>query len=118
MSPLEAWYAHIGVEEFMGLIDDPAVQKRVRRRIEKAKDERTSELDYPKLAEMVGGQMQIKDQPPLIFHHEMARAPGAKALLDAHQHGRTVHFQLGRLHLRLPSTAETRWRRSALRQRW
>jgi uncharacterized protein (DUF2252 family) len=82
MSPLEAWYAHIGIEEFLGLIDDPAIQKRVRRRIDKAKEERTSELDYPRLAEMVGGQVQIKDQPPLIFHHEAMREPGAKALLD------------------------------------
>jgi uncharacterized protein (DUF2252 family) len=73
MSPLEAWYAHIGLEEFLGLIDDPAIQKRVRRRVEKAKEERASELAYPKLAEMVGGQIRIKDQPPLIFHFDQTR---------------------------------------------
>ena len=82
MSPLEAWYAHIGLEEFVGLIDDPAVQKRVRRRVEKAKEQRTSELDYPKLAEMVGGQIQIKDQPPLIFHHDAMRQEGAEAQVE------------------------------------
>ena len=34
-----------------------------------------SELDYPKLAGMVGGQIRIQDNPPLIFHPEGARAP-------------------------------------------
>lgn len=36
MSPLEAWYAHIGGAEFVGLLDDPAERKRVERRIAKA----------------------------------------------------------------------------------
>lgn len=70
MSPLEAWYTTIGLEDFLGLIDDPNMKKRVLRRVEKAKEERVSEIDYPKLAEMVGGQIRIKDQPPLIFHLE------------------------------------------------
>jgi hypothetical protein len=36
--------------------------------------ERSPTSTFPKLAEMVGGQVQIKDQPPLIFHLEAARA--------------------------------------------
>jgi uncharacterized protein (DUF2252 family) len=82
MSPLEAWYAHIGADDVFDLIEDPDVKKRVRRRVEKAQDQRGSELDFPKLAEMVGGQMQIKDQPPLIFHMDAMRHEGIRTFLD------------------------------------
>ena len=82
MSPLEAWYAHIGLEEYLGLIDDPAHQKRVRRDIDKATQGRASDLDYPKLAKMVGGVVQIKDQPPLIYHMDLQRQEGFAALMD------------------------------------
>ena len=82
MSPLEAWYSRIGTEEFFALIDDPDIRKRVLRRMKKAKEERASELDFPKLAEMVGGQVQIKDQPPLIFHTEASRADGFREMVD------------------------------------
>jgi len=82
MSPLEAWYARIGLEDFVGLIDDTDVKKRVLRRVEKAKDDRASDADYPKLAEMVGGQVHIKDQPPLIFHPEFAREKGFRDFVD------------------------------------
>ena len=82
MSPLEAWYESISAEDFIGIIDDPAIQKRVRRRIEKTQEQQGSEVDYPKLAEMVGGQVQIKDQPPLIFHTEAARAEGFREAVD------------------------------------
>lgn len=82
MSPLEAWYTRIGPEEFFSLIDDQAIRKRVQRRIEAAKDERSADIDFPKLAEMVGGQVQIKDQPPLIFHPEFARAEGIREAVD------------------------------------
>lgn len=82
MSPLEAWYAHIGVEDVLGLIDDPAVQKRVRRRVDKAQAEKAADVDYPKLAEMVGGQVRIKDQPPLIFHLDALREAGTREFID------------------------------------
>ena len=68
MSPLEAWYESIDAKDFLGIIDDPEMRKRAQRRIEKAREQDGSELDFPKLAEMVGGQIQIKDRPPLIFH--------------------------------------------------
>lgn len=82
MSPLEAWYAHIGAEDVIDRLDDADLKKRVRRRIDKAQKERSSDLDYPKLAEMVGGQMLIKDQPPLIFHFDATREQGFRAQLD------------------------------------
>jgi len=82
MSPLEAWYSHIGLDEYLGLIDDPAAQKRVQRRLDKAKGQRASDLDYPRLAKLVGGVVQIKDQPPLIYHLDVQRQEGFGALTD------------------------------------
>ena len=73
MSPLEAWYAHISLEEFLGLIDDPAARKRIRRRVDKAQSQKVSDVDYPKLTAIVGGQVRIKDQPPLIYHMDLQR---------------------------------------------
>ncbi|NQW53851.1 MAG: DUF2252 domain-containing protein [Rhodospirillales bacterium] len=82
MSPLEAWYESISAEDFIGMLDDPDLQKRVKRRIEKTQGQDGSELDYPKLAEMVGGQVQIKDQPPLIFHPDMKHVEGYREAVD------------------------------------
>ena len=82
MSPLEAWYARIGVDDFFGLIDDSEVKKRARRRVERAQQDGASDADYPKLAEMVSGQVHIKDQPPLIFHMDVQREEGFRAFVE------------------------------------
>ena len=82
MSPLEAWYAKIGDEDFFSLIDDPDAASRARRRVQKAKEDRASDADYPKLAEIVGGQVHIKDQPPLIFHPDFTREADFRDFLD------------------------------------
>ena len=84
MSPLEAWYTHIGVQDVLDSIDDPAAKKRVRKRLEKAAEQKdeSSEMVYPKLAEMVGGEVHIKDQLPLIFHPDFQHEPGFKAVVD------------------------------------
>jgi uncharacterized protein (DUF2252 family) len=84
MSPLEAWYTHISWEDLLDVVDDPAARKRLRKRLEKAQEqkERSSDLVYPKLAEMVGGQVTIKDQPPLIFHPDFAREASFKPVVE------------------------------------
>lgn len=82
MSPLEAWYEHISAEDVIARLDDAGLKKRVRRRIDKAQEEGGSDVDYPKLAEMVGGQVHIKDQPPLIFHADATREEGFRDFLD------------------------------------
>jgi uncharacterized protein (DUF2252 family) len=77
MSPLEAWYAHIGTEDILGLFDTD-LQKRARRRFEHTQQQ-NPDRDFPKLAEMVGGQVHIKDQPPLIYHPDFVREEGFQA---------------------------------------
>jgi hypothetical protein len=58
------------------------VQKAARKRIDKAALGSGSELDFPKLAGAVGGQIRITEQPPLIFHPEGSRAPEFQDMLQ------------------------------------
>ena len=81
MDPLRVWYTTISAEDVIEIVPK-AWQKGVRKRIDKAADGSGSELDFPKLAGAVGGQIRITDQPPLIFHPEETRAPEAQATLD------------------------------------
>ena len=48
----------------------------------KATTQSGSEVDFPKLAGMVGGRLSIRDTPPLIFHPEEARSPDFQTILD------------------------------------
>jgi uncharacterized protein (DUF2252 family) len=81
MDPLRVWYTTVSAEDVIGILPK-ALQKIVRRRIDKAAESIGSELDFPKLAGSVAGQIRITDQPPLIFHPEETRASGAEATLD------------------------------------
>jgi uncharacterized protein (DUF2252 family) len=72
--PLTLWYTHFTAEQFLESLD-PDARERVERRIEKARKQDGSDIDYPKLAEVVHGETRIKESPPLIFHPDLARTP-------------------------------------------
>jgi uncharacterized protein (DUF2252 family) len=81
MHPLDVWYARIEYEDLIGLV--PKAQKAViRARLAKAAKKDGSEVDFPKLAGMVGGRIGIRDAPPLIFHPDVSRTPEFQAALD------------------------------------
>jgi uncharacterized protein (DUF2252 family) len=82
MDPLAVWYANVAAEDLMTIAPKNA-RKRLQRRIDHAAMDRGSELDFPKLAGSVGGQIRITEQPPLIFHPEAARAPDFLSTLEA-----------------------------------
>jgi uncharacterized protein (DUF2252 family) len=81
MHPIDVWYSRITAEDVIGLVP-PADQVRIRKRVAKIAQQDGSEADFPKLAEMVGGRLGIRDAPPLIFHPEVARTPEFGAVLD------------------------------------
>ncbi|WP_284266675.1 DUF2252 domain-containing protein [Bradyrhizobium iriomotense] len=81
MDPLAVWYANIAAEDLIAIAPKSA-RKRLQRRIDHAATDRGSELDFPKLAGSVGGQIRITEQPPLIFHPEAARAPDFLSTLE------------------------------------
>ena len=81
MDPLRIWYEKTSAADFIGSLPK-ALQKNTRKRIEKAAARSGSELDFPKLAGSMGGQIRIIDQPPLIFHPETTRVPESEVTLD------------------------------------
>jgi uncharacterized protein (DUF2252 family) len=82
MHPLDVWYARVTAQDVMAMVP-PAIQDRIATRLEKASAGSGSELDFPKLAGVVGGRTAIRDTPPLIFHPEAARTKDFEQTLDA-----------------------------------
>jgi uncharacterized protein (DUF2252 family) len=81
MNPLEVWYAKLTAEELVATL--PAGRRTLAEaRIEAALERTGSEMDFPKLAGVVGGRATIRDTPPLIFHPEASRRPDFEAVLD------------------------------------
>ncbi|MFL5297214.1 MAG: DUF2252 domain-containing protein [Phenylobacterium sp.] len=78
MHPLDVWYARITDEHFLAAL--PAGRKsQLKARIEKAASQSGSDVDFPKLTDMVGGRLGIRDTPPLIFHPQVSRAQDFEA---------------------------------------
>jgi uncharacterized protein (DUF2252 family) len=82
MSPLEVWYSRVTSDDILELLSDAGIKARLRKRITEAKGQAGSEIDYPKLAGMVGGQIRIHDSPPLIFHAEEAQAKDFQSWME------------------------------------
>jgi uncharacterized protein (DUF2252 family) len=71
MSPLEVWYSRITFDDYIAAAPAwlrKAAAARLRKRVAEAVTKSSSELTYPQLAGMVGGQIRIHDARPLIFH--------------------------------------------------
>ncbi|HEY1868791.1 MAG TPA: DUF2252 domain-containing protein [Candidatus Cybelea sp.] len=71
---LTIWYAKLRVQDFLKQLP-PNERARFAKRIAKASATRGSDIDYPKLTEVVHGEVRIHDAPPLIFHPDVARTP-------------------------------------------
>jgi uncharacterized protein (DUF2252 family) len=78
--PLANWYAQITSDDVIELMPK-AARPRIEARIEAALERTGSEVDFPKLAGMVGGRLSIRDAPPLIFHPDMTRDPEFRTVL-------------------------------------
>jgi uncharacterized protein (DUF2252 family) len=74
MHPLDVWYARITQADV--LASAPARDRaRIKARLEKAIKQAGSDVDFPKLTDMVGGRLSIRDAPPLIYHPDVTREP-------------------------------------------
>jgi uncharacterized protein (DUF2252 family) len=71
MHPLDVWYARVGEKDFLDILP-PNRRKLARERVLKESRKNGSAGEFPKLADMVGGRVGIRDTPPLIFHPEMS----------------------------------------------
>jgi uncharacterized protein (DUF2252 family) len=68
MPVLDVWYARINAEALLATIKDDQARKRSQKRLAMARHRSVLEHDFPKYTQAVGGQPQIKDNPPLIYH--------------------------------------------------
>ena len=80
---LDLWYESLEPDELPGM-DDPALRKRITKRIEKERAKSRGEALFPKLVEHQGEIPVIKDQLPTIFHAK-GHPPGEvqKVVMDA-----------------------------------
>jgi hypothetical protein len=81
MHPLSVWYARITDADFLETAP-PSQRQRLKARIEKAVKQSGSEVDFPKLTELVGGRLSIRDMPPLIFHPELSHVADFEEAVD------------------------------------
>ena len=68
MNVMDVWYASMDVEDVISSIEDEVASKRMRNRLEKARERSVLEHEFPELAIATGLAPTIKENPPLIFH--------------------------------------------------
>ena len=71
MPTLDVWYADIDVNKVMSSLHDKATQARLRKRIAKETAREVAEHASPSMTQKLGGEYVIKDDPPLIYHHQV-----------------------------------------------
>ena len=81
MHPIQVWHSRVTSNDFIAMLPK-AERAALSRQIDKAIARSGSEVDFPKLARMVGGHIGIHDSPPLIFHPEVMKVPEFWTLLD------------------------------------
>ncbi len=89
MSVLDLWYFALEAEMLIATIDDPAIRRRVIRRLAKARESSTSEGIFPKLVDESSRSPLFKDQLPAIFHwkdHSPGEVhPDVKQIVDKYR---------------------------------
>ena len=68
MGPLELWYQKFTQSDF----EDPKIRDAVAQRVKKEAN-KSHDAAYPKLAQVIAGEVRIRENPPLIFHPEETR---------------------------------------------
>jgi len=85
MDPLSVWYARITDRDFLEGMPKARAET-LQGRIDEGARRGSSDFEFPKLTEMVGGRLGIHDAPPLIFHPEISRSgefqSGLSSLFD------------------------------------
>jgi uncharacterized protein (DUF2252 family) len=71
MRALEIWYQVLDVDKVMDNVQDKVSRARLQKRIEKIQSRTVTEHDFPALTEEREGKYVIKDNPPLIYHHQL-----------------------------------------------
>ena len=68
MRALDVWYEAIDLEKMIPKMKDKESQKRIQKRLAKARERSVLEHDFPDLVTTAGMKPTIKENPPLIYH--------------------------------------------------
>jgi len=82
MPPLDVWYARVTSDDLIATVPK-SEQDRVRTRVAKAAKADSSEMEFPKMTDIVGGKLGIRDTPPLIFHPQETKLPEFAAVFES-----------------------------------
>lgn len=82
MPVLEVWYARLEVSDVLQAAHDKATRSRVKKQVKKAQARTVAEHEFPKMVEARGGTYQIKDTPPLIYHHPYASLKASRENIE------------------------------------
>lgn len=72
MSILDRWYFQIDLDMIIDLMNDKEWEKQIKERVKVEQKKSSPYAAFPKMTEHKGGEVRIKDEPPLIFHPDNA----------------------------------------------
>jgi uncharacterized protein (DUF2252 family) len=79
MGVLDVWYLSIDMDAALETIEDDIARERGKKRMDKARDRDVMDEDFPEMVTFEGGVHRIRDNPPLIFHHQGEEASEVEA---------------------------------------
>jgi uncharacterized protein (DUF2252 family) len=83
MTPMEVWYSRIDLDRVFASFSDKATVARFRKRLAKAMAKSQAQGDVPMMIVDQGGRPAIKDNPPLIYHHQLANLRVGASLIES-----------------------------------
>jgi uncharacterized protein (DUF2252 family) len=89
MTPLDVWYAHIGVDALLTFTTDSKEQKKLKSEVDKARAF-TPMLALHKLTQIQNGRRRFIDNPPLVFHPAPEDPLSAEMLSVFHKYQTTL----------------------------
>jgi len=81
MNTLDVWYERVDFEHLVRHLKKPGRRQSAIEEVSRLKQKRSQAASVLKLTEVVNGRRRIKDNPPLVFHPELATAETTKTLL-------------------------------------
>ena len=68
LSPLECWYESVDVQSVVAEMQDSEWRKQVSKEVQKSLKRTIADHYFPKLTHEQNGKIQIRDNPPVIYH--------------------------------------------------
>ena len=84
MNSLDVWYERVDFGYLVERISKPGRRQSAIDNLRKLKEKKSHAGALAKLTEVVDGKRRIKDDPPLVYHPEIATAEAMKQLLETY----------------------------------